>query len=430
MTILKNWQDSLRPREIEKEALFYLFKPFILIILGSRQVGKTSLLRRLMANLVFQKKINPKQILYFDFEIIADLAALTTVTPENVKTVLVSYGTEAKKTTFLFIDEIQYHPNPSNLLKVIFDHLPWVKLAVSGSSTWKIKAKFKDSLAGRHKTFVLPPLSFPEFLDFKSQLALKINLKLKKPAPRIKEELKSFFEEYVVFGGYPKVALSSIKKEKISALESIFTSYVRRDIKDFAAIEEPGKFNKLISLLAFQAGNLINYSELSSSSGLNRKTLEKYLFLLENTFIISLLKPYFTNQRKEIVKMPKVYFQDTGLRNYIVNNFSSLARRVDSGSLFENAVFNILAKKESRLENLRFWRTLLKSEVDFIRLGKENKPIPYEVKQTIRRKKIPPGLLSFIRAYSPAQAFVVNEDCQQTVNYQKTKVISLPAWSL
>lgn len=428
---IEEWKNTLKPREIENEVFSYIFKPYIVVILGSRQVGKTSLLRRLLASLVFLKKVSPGQILYFDFEIMADVSAFDQVTPENIKRTIASFGANPEKLTFLFIDEIQYHQNPSNLLKVIFDHLPKIKLVVSGSSTLKIKTKFKDSLAGRHKTFVLPGLTFKEFLDFKNQPVLKKNCKEKILPPRIKENLKALFEEYVIFGSYPKVALSPTYEEKISVLESIFTSYVRRDIKDLAVIEETEKFNKLVLLLACQIGNLVNLTELSSASGLNRKTLEKYLFLLENTFIISLLPPYFTNRRKELVKSPKVYFQDTGLRNYTMNNFSFLEKRADSGSLFENAVFTQLYKKERGKENLRFWRTVFKNEVDFVKLGKDNLPIPFESKLMISGKpKIPSGLFSFLRSYSPSKAFVVNFDLWQETSRQKTKISFIPAWSL
>lgn len=426
---LKEWWENLKQRETEKEILAYLFKPFIVVILGSRQVGKTSLLRRLMADLVFKKKIAPSQVLYFDFEIVSDVSAFSSITPESIKKVMAAYGANPQKPIFLFIDEIQYHVNPSNLLKVIFDHLPTIKLAVSGSSTLKIKTKFKDSLAGRHKTFVLSGLTFEEFLNFKSLELMKKNLDKEDLPLGVKDNLKSLFEEYIVFGGYPKVVMSKTQEEKVSVLESIFTSYVRRDIKDLAIIEETEKFNRLVSLLAFQIGSLVNLSELSSSSGLNRKTLEKYLFLLENTFIISLLKPFFTNKRKELVKSQKVYFQDTGLRNYVTNNFSPLEKRSDSGSLFENAVFNRLSKNEKGTDRLRFWRTVLKNEVDFIRLGKDDQPIPFECKLNVLGKpKVPSGLLSFARSYRPKEAFVINLNRFAKVSFDKTKIYFLPGW--
>jgi len=428
---LEKWSKSLKKREIEKEVLAYLFKPFVVVILGSRQVGKTSLLRKLMTDLVFEKKIAPSQILYFDFEIIADVSTFSSITPESIKRVVSAYGANPQKQTFLFIDEIQYHPNPSNLLKVIFDHLPTIKLAVSGSSTLKIRTKFKDSLAGRHKTFVLPGLTFEEFLDFKNLELMKRNVDKEELPLGVKDNLKSLFEEYVVFGGYPKVAMSETQEEKISVLESIFTSYVRRDIKDLAIIEETEKFNRLVSLLAFQIGNLVNLSELSSASGLNRRTLEKYLFLLENTFIISLFKPFFTNKRKELVKSQKIYFQDTGLRNYVTNNFSPLEKRPDNGSLFENAVFNLLSKNQKGTDRLRFWRTILKNEVDFIRLGEDNMPFPYECKLGVLGKpKIPGGLLSFVRSYHPKEARVINLDRFAKISFEKTKIYFLPGWKV
>jgi predicted AAA+ superfamily ATPase len=428
---LKIWQETLRAREIEDQVGQYLFRPFIILILGSRQVGKTSLLRRSAANLIFKKKVDPQQILYFDFEIVADVSAFAPVTPENIQRIILSYGADDKKRVFLFLDEIQYHQDPANLLKVIFDHLPNVSLIVSGSSTLKIKQKFSDSLAGRHKTFLLHPLSFGEFLDFRGEAELLRSRLRPHLPPRIKESLGSSLEDYFLYGGYPKVALAKSKEEKISVLESIFTSYVRRDIKDLGNIEEPEKFNKLVSLLAFQAGNLINFTELGNSSTLNRQTLERYLFLLENTFIINLVKPYFTNRRKELVKSPKVYFQDTGLRNYIINNFAVLDKRVDSGALFENGVFALLWQSKKTGEELRYWRNLFGLEVDFIKIGQAQELLPYEVKwQKLTRASLSPGFSSFLRSYRPKKGFMITRDFSGRLTSGGTKVSLLPAYAL
>ena len=143
--LLFSWLNNLKPRTIENEVLSYLGKPFIVFLLGSRQVGKTSLMRRLMGDLRVEKKIDLRQILYFDFEIIADEATFLQVTPEAVEEIAKNYGADLGKEIYVFIDEIQYHPNPSNLLKVIFDHLPQFHLLVSGSSTTKIKEKFIEN---------------------------------------------------------------------------------------------------------------------------------------------------------------------------------------------------------------------------------------------------------------------------------------------
>ena len=427
--LLFSWLNNLKPRTIENEVLSYLGKPFIVFLLGSRQVGKTSLMRRLMGDLRVEKKIDLRQILYFDFEIIADEATFLQVTPEAVEEIAKNYGADLGKEIYVFIDEIQYHPNPSNLLKVIFDHLPQFHLLVSGSSTTKIKEKFKDSLAGRHKTFILSPLSFEEFLIFSSHPELREIYRNQNLPLRLKEDLKNAFGEYAVFGGYPKVVLSRSQDEKITALESIFTSYVRRDIKDLALIEETEKFNKLVSLLAFQIGNLLNLAELSNATALNRKTLEKYLFILENTFIIRLLKPFFSNRRQEITKSPKIYFCDTGLRNYIVNNFFPLDKRTDAGSLFENGLFLMLSQK-TKEDNLRYWRSVLKQEVDFVKIDLAGKVIPYEAKFTRSDlQKTPPvssGVRSFIKSYKPNEAFVVGINFESKTWVEKTQLSFIP----
>ncbi|MDI6786398.1 MAG: DUF4143 domain-containing protein, partial [bacterium] len=216
---------------------------------------------------------------------------------------------------------------------------------------------------------------------------------------------------------------------KTVLLLEIYRSYIRKDIKDFAEIENVPAFNNLIELLSHQIGNLVNISDLTNSLSISRPTVENNLFLLQNTFIVLELPPFYTNRRQEIVKSSKVFFYDIGLRNSIMRNFEPLLQRTDKGMLFENSVFSELCKQLSFLETLHFWRSKSKAEVDFIIRGKDI--IPIEVKYSnFNSPKIPSGLRSFINTYNPKAAFVITFDYFGEKLLQGTHVFFIPAWCI
>ena len=234
----------------------------------------------------------------------------------------------------------------------------------------------------------------------------------------------------MIYGGYPRIALEKDHSKKGAYLQDIYNSYVRKDIKDIIRIDNVSAFNRLIQVMALQIGNLANLHELSRDLGIARETLERYLFLLENTFIIKLFPPFYTNKRKEIVKMPKIFFDDTGLRNLAINNFAGPETRPDKGKLTENAVFSQLTKNLTYQEELFFWRTQSGNEVDFI-LGK-NHPIPIEMKyQTIHKPQVPSGIRSFIKDYSTEMAIVLTRNsCLKDIPFNGSKVFFYPCWML
>ena len=193
-------------------------------------------------------------------------------------------------------------------------------------------------------------MSFKEFLDFKNNKKIfdfldlnKISqIKKNKISAIVAERLKTNLDEYFLFGGHPKITELKSKELKIEELKDIYNSYIKKDIKDIGRIENASAYNNLIQVLSSQAGNLVNIQELSNTLSINQITLNKYIFLLENTFVIYLLKPFFQNKRKEISKMPKLYFEDLGIRNMIVNDFRKTNLRNDIGAIAENFVFNEL----------------------------------------------------------------------------------------
>lgn len=427
--------EGLFPREILSDITRYLDETGIILLVGARQVGKTSILSLLIGELN-KKGIPDSRIHYFDLEDLNILALFNSGVSDFIGH-LKAHGVDVKAKNYIFVDEIQYMNNPTNFLKLLADHHKNLKLIVSGSSTLEIRQKFKDSLAGRKVVFEVYPLDFYEFLIFKKEktlcdallqsdirhISLKTDMK-DIPARFLTNELTRHFHEYLLFGGYPKVVLESIYDKKITYLTDIYTSYVKKDIKDIMRVDNITAFNNLLRAIALQTGNLLNITELCNTVKIARDTVERYLFLLENTFIIKNVTPFSSNPRKEISKMSKVYFVDTGLRNIIIRNLNSLDDRVDAGALVENGVCCNILKNLKPLEEIHFWRTLAKNEVDFV-LVKGNIIKPIEVKySTFKSARVPLGIRYFQKDYESKKGFVLTRDFFGTAN----KTIFLPVW--
>ena len=309
------------------------------------------------------------------------------------------------------VNDEGYLNDPSHFLKYLADFEPTLKLIVTGSTSLAIK-RFKDGMTGRKKTFTLFPLDFQEFLLFKENRMLSSvleefhfrNLLLKKgeiDPERIKpfnHEMKALFEEYVLYGGYPKVVLTKSREDKLEELRELFETYELKDVNVLFDVANLSVFRNLFKLLAGSIGNLLNVNELSGTLGIGRDTIRRYLSILENTFIICALPPFHSNIRKELTKMPKIFFLDTGLRNFALRNFTEISFRPDKGPLFENAIFGELYKNLGVIEQLFFWRTLSKTEADFILIGDQK--WVFEAKLTPNhRLKQPTGLRAFCKIY-------------------------------
>lgn len=412
-------------RDLKNELIKYIDKEEALIIIGPRQAGKTSLLKILMEDL------KGKKVIYFDLERMNDLELLNKQ-PEDIIQYLKFKGFDFKEKVYLFIDEIQYLENPSKLLKLLVDHYSdKLKVIVTGSSSMDIRRKFSDSFVGRKYIFNLYPLSFKEFLYFKKRDDLSnllnydyfnftcINDEL------FISELKSLFKEYIIYGGYPKVVLLPTLEEKINYLEEIVTGYIYKDIRNMFGIRNINAYNKLIKALANQIGNLYNSSELANICDISRPTIEEYIYLLKETFIIYPLHPFFRNKRLELVKSPKIFFIDIGLRNYIVNNFSYDFDREDIGAILENVVCSGFLKRKNKLDELFFWRTQTGTEIDFI-LKRENKILPIEIKKIPRSTK---ALYSFEMKYSVKEKVIACLD-YPNINEAKKDIMYIPVWRL
>jgi len=425
---------KLFPRKLQQKIRPWLDKPDLIIILGARQVGKTSLLSLFDAE-IKARWGQTKNILSFNLEDADQLAALNR-DPKYFKDYLFLSGADPTKDSFVMIDEVQYLDDPSHFLKYLTDFEPSIKLIVTGSTSIEIK-KFKDGLTGRKKSFQLFPLEFGEFVVFKEKTHLNAVMKSFDPykilsnqleidPQRIlpfQNELATLFEEYILYGGYPKVVLAGSRNDKLQELRELFETYELKDVNVLFDVSNIKAFRNLFRLMAGNVGNLLNVNEIAGTIGIGRDTVRRYLGVLENTFIVHQLSPFHSNIRKELTKMPKLFFLDTGLRNFAVKNFTELSFRSDRGSLFENAIFGQFYKKLGVIDQLFFWRTQSKNEVDFILTGA--KKIAAEVKHTAdRRLKIPTGLRAFRKIYPDFTQVVVT-----THQFaQHAEAYYLPGW--
>lgn len=357
--------EPIYKRTVIEEINKYLLSDDIIVLHGARQVGKTSILYYLTNHL----KNNGNITYFIDLEDSRFVKILDSGT-DGFKRLLREEGIlpAARKKAFIFIDEIQYLENPSSFLKLTADHHKDVKLIVSGSSSFAIKDKFKDSLVGRTVNFEIFNLSFKEFLLFKQYAYEEGKVCTKKKT----DELKALFKEYILYGGYPKIVLTPEIDKKEKYLQQIIDTYVKKDIRDLADVKDIDKFNKLLEALASQSGQQINITELSNTTRIAKQTIEKYLFIMENIYIVKLVRPFSRNIRSEFFKLPKIYFYDTGLMQMLW--LKGLQKEI-IGNVYETGIFAELVKKYTK-DVIFYWRTKDKKEIDFIlRIKKQLLPI-------------------------------------------------------
>lgn len=391
-------------REVFDEIAAHLEKPEITLITGSRQVGKTVILEQLKEYLTKEKKVSRDAIFYYNIDIIHDWEFF-----QNQTNFIDFLEKRSKnKKIYVFVDEAQKIPEAAVFFKGVYDSSLNVKLILTGSSSLEIKAKFKETLAGRKMVFTINSFTFSEFLAVKDKVLSGYIVKKQKLTEIDKKSAIQFYKEYLTFGGYPRVVFSRNKGEKNSVLQEIYSSYVEQDAINFLGIENKIAFTKLVKLLASQIGQLVKIEELAINLNIGRETVERYILALEQTFIIKKIMPYFKNPRQEIVKAGKIYFNDLGIRNLALENFNILDERIDKGQILENGIFTELQfLYRNKMTQIHFWRTKQKTEVDFV-IEKGLKVIPVEVKYNSRNTALPAGLKNFILKFNPAESFIVN----------------------
>lgn len=399
-------------RTVEAEILPFISRREVISLLGSRQSGKTTFLSHLQRKLLKEKG----KIAYITFENKQSLQLFDN--PEEFMAFYQDYD-------ILIIDEFHYAKEGGQKLKFLYDTTD-KKFIISGSSSLELTFQTGKYMVGRMVTFKLSPFSFEEFL-LATNKPLHNIYALNKPLSQvIKQNLMKNLELYLIYGGYPAVVLTKSNMEKEKILESIIENYLLRDIKDLLLLTTEDELILLTKLLAAQMGNLINYNELSTLSRLPYKQLLKHLEILKKTYIVDFIRPYSTNKRTELVKNPKVYFFDSGFRNYILGDFRSFDKRQDIGALVENYIFTKLSNNQTMTTKVNFWRTKSGAEVDFI-IEKQGNIIPIEVKYS-SSPVIGKSLYSFFDKYRPNKAYVITKDVEKEIEIKGVRVFFIPAY--
>ncbi len=416
-------------RKISRELYDHSLKEQGVILIGSRQVGKTTLLLEL------EQRLREEGIktIYYNLELPSDLDKFSYGVEPFIDSLAIQ-GVDIKRARgkdrlYILIDEFHYIPRAGHFLKAIFDVFTGIQIIATGSSSPEIQKSLKESLVGRKLIKKIYPLDFEEFLYFKSGGEERLEkIDLNKPHLEVKmKELAKIFDEFLLWGGMPRCVLENDIEERRNQLEEIVSSYLQKDIKGLLGIDRIAHFNNLLKLLASQTGNLLNIEEVSNTLKTPRSRIEDELFILENTFVNYRVPPLFSNKRKEVSHAHKTFFYDNGIRNQILNNFSTLIGRVDAGSIIENAIFNELLKNIKTSQELYFWRTLHQTEIDFV-LYKDGDYIPVEVKSG-RVNAIPPSIKSFLREYPCEAGVVFNRDIWKCEKYENKIVYFLPLYT-
>ena len=380
-------------RTLEKKLKKYYKLPEILAIIGPRQAGKTTLIQKFLKN-----KPKVKLLTLEDID-------TKTLFEEDIK----GFKKRYENYQTIFIDEIQYAKNSGKQLKYLFDTTKQ-KIIVSGSSTTELSLQSIKYLVGRVITLELHTLSFEEFLTYKDKELLKT---IKTSNTAIKEANK-YLEEYILYGGYPRVVLEKDPETKKELIKNIYNTYLLKEIREILEFKKSNEMHKIIQLLALQTSNLLRIDDIANKANLSFHETKQALNILEKTYIITLARPTYTNKQQEIVKTPKLFFIDTGLCNHATQRFAQPI----TGSLYENYVAGEIIRAE---RELKYWRSKGQAEVDFI-----VQETPIEVKKTIKKPKIERSLHAYIERYKPEKAIILSQELNDTTTIKNTSIQFTP----
>ncbi len=343
------------PRKLKTQFLKEIFKPHIVVVTGMRQVGKTTLFFDIYNSIESENKV------FVDLENPLNQKIFEEKNYDNIILNLKEVGLKSHKNAFVFIDEIQLMPEIVKPIKYLYDHYK-MKFFLTGSSSFYLKGLFPESLAGRKIIYELFPLDFEEFLIFKEKEKRFVTTYEEKAKNKNKinyEIFKSYYDEYLKFGGFPAVVNEGDAQRKRMILGDIFKSYFEKDVRSLTDFKNINKLRDTILLLASRCGSKIEISKISSEIEVSRETLYSYITFLEKTYFISLVYPFSKSINGEVRGAKKVYFCDTGLLNYLA--------RIPEGNLLENnAVFNSLKK----MGRINYYERYKGGEIDFIIDGK------------------------------------------------------------
>ena len=370
------------PRILYKYVLDRLFKGKVILLYGARQTGKTTLVKHLLSS---------HQGIYLN----ADEPDVRANLSNRTSTELNGYFGVTK---LVVIDEAQRIDNVGMMLKLMSDQYPEIQIIATGSSNFELADRLKEPLTGRKFECLLSPLSLEEIEMDRGPI-----------------ETDRFISQAVLYGMYPEPALAGIDEAR-ERLQELGSSYLYKDILLLGLIRNPDALEKILRALALQLGSEVSYSELSGLVGLDKTTVETYIRILEQSFIVFRLPPYSTNRRNEMKKQNKVYFWDNGIRNAVINKFNPIELRTDTGALWENF---FISERMKYLRNHRsantswFWRTYQQQEVDYIE-ERATGLLAAEIKTNTRRHRLP---RTFTEAYPDSTTLVVSRDNWRTMVY-------------
>lgn len=406
-------------RRLFDELIAHLDKKEITLLTGPRQAGKTTLLTLLREHVQAQGG----KAVSFNLDIETD-GRFFDSQETLLRKIALEFGQEGG---YVFIDEIQRKENAGIFLKGIYDmNLPY-KLIVSGSGSLELKEKIHESLMGRKRIFELSTLSFIEFVNHKTQYKYEHNFPEFLKVER--QKAQGVLEEYMTYGGYPRIALEETANEKRRIIGELYQSYLERDIAYLLGVQKTERFTALARLMSSQVGQLATISEIANTLNITAATVNSYLWYMEKTFSLHKVTPYFRNLRKELTKTPVYYFHDLGMRNYALGLYGIPLSHTESGFLFQNFIHNTLRDKiVDTPHQIHHWRTTDKAEVDFV-LDKNAEVIPIEVKyRALKTPEVSRAFQNFISAYHPPRGYIIHlgDTLQTTIN--STRVI-LMNWS-
>ncbi len=327
-------------RKLQDKIATEFFRGKVVILTGGRQVGKTTLANSILST------FPTKKILRLNCDNPSDRELLQEKDLNFLRGLVETYD-------IVFIDEGQKVPSIGQTLKLLIDHYQSKKqFFVTGSSSFHLLNLTNEALTGRKRTFELFPVSFSELAESSDVVTLKRN-----------------FSSLMIYGQYPEIVANDSFTQKEILLDELVSSNLYRDIFEFQLVRNSSVLFNLLKALALQVGNEVSYNELSRLLGIDNKTVERYIDLLEQNYIIFRLSPLYSNKRKEISKAKKVYFYDLGIRNTIIKNYAQLEQRNDAGALFENLMMIERIKTNEyngRRINRYFWRTYTGQEIDLV----------------------------------------------------------------
>lgn len=365
-------------RELQAKIEQKLFDGKAIVVVGARQVGKTTLFNEVLRN-------RPEKILRLNLDEADARELLTNPTMAELQQLIAD-------NTIVMVDEAQRATDIGLTLKRIQDNFPQVQLMVTGSSSLDLRARINEPMTGRKWEYMLFPLSTGELIRTKGILFVRQSL-----------------ESRLIYGSYPDVL--NYQAEVRETLTNLTGSYLYKDLLELEGIRRPALLEKLLVALALQMGSEVSYNELAQTVGTDSKTVEKYIDLLEKCFIVFRLQAFSRNLRNELKKSRKIFFYDNGVRNAVVQNFAPLALRADTGALWENFFISERLKANhyaGRYAKSYFWRTKSQQEIDYVEEC-DGMFRAFELKWNPKRNTaaIP---AAFTQAYPVSEAVVVTPD--------------------